>query len=68
MNIDSKGEIADCPTLGVRSFLRETMHCHSWDKLWLQNTLALSSQRAKLVLEQLSRDGYVEPSPFCKGE
>ncbi len=68
MNIDSKDEIAGCPALGVRRFLRETMHSHIWDKLWLQKKLALSSQRARLVLEQLSSDGYVEPSPFCKGK
>lgn len=68
MQIDSTAEIAGCPVLEVRRFLRETMHSCSWDKLWLENTLHLSDRRMNRVLEQLSRDGYIEPSPFAKGE
>jgi predicted nucleotidyltransferase len=67
MHIDAKSKIAQVPAIQVRDFLRST-HGVYWPWESVADSLALSAARAKSLVSELLRLGYIERSDVRDGQ
>jgi predicted nucleotidyltransferase len=66
MRIDSKEKIADVEILKVRDFLRRVDNTDEWENDFVVYRLKISPIKAKRLINELNRRGYIEPARIYK--